>query len=307
MDKSSNEIWVHAKNFDDWETSRPLLFREDMRDTFFNWFRIRPTDHVLDSGCATGVLTRFIARGLSTGTVTGFDISPHFVDFGNDKIKEEGLSDKAKIVLEDGFDLSFADNTFDTVVCHTYLGILSDPVAGLKEMIRVCKKGGNVSVSASAKNFPHIEWNGDCPFQENDKLIKLRNKQDRIYRKITNAIVLEQDSYWNMMRYPKMFAICGLTNIMLHPYAAGFSYNDSYWSDDFKRQKIMSGVGREIEFLEREKENPNYANNGFSNNDFEELILLYKQKQDYLLKNIYNEECWGWNASMHYILTGTKA
>jgi len=137
MDRSSNDIWVNADNYDDWETSRPLLFRDDMRDTFFKWFRIKPSDNVLDGGCATGVLTRYIAKGLDTGTVTGFDISRHFVDYGNNKIKDEGLSDKAKIVLDDGFNLSFADNTFDVVVNHAYLGVLSDNVAGLKEMIRV--------------------------------------------------------------------------------------------------------------------------------------------------------------------------
>jgi hypothetical protein len=35
MNKSSNEIWVNANNFDDFELSRPQLFREEMRDMFF--------------------------------------------------------------------------------------------------------------------------------------------------------------------------------------------------------------------------------------------------------------------------------
>jgi hypothetical protein len=35
MDKSSNEIWINADNYDDWETSRPILFRDDMREMFF--------------------------------------------------------------------------------------------------------------------------------------------------------------------------------------------------------------------------------------------------------------------------------
>lgn len=307
MDRSSNEIWINADNYDDCETSRPLLFRDDMRDTFFKWFRIKPSDNVLDGGCATGVLTRFIARGLDKGTVTGFDISRHFVEYGNNKIKEEGLSGKAKIVLEDGFNLSFADNTFDVVVNHAYLGVLSDNVAGLKEMIRVCKQGGNVSASVSARHFPKINWDGDCPFRDNERLNELIERQEKVYKKITTASVLKQDTYWNVMRFPKMFAMCGLTNITIHPYASGFSYNDSYWSDDFKKYIIMKGIGREIEILEQQKENSLYAENGFFDNDFNELIELYKCKQNHLINNIHNNESWDWNASMHYIVTGTKS
>jgi len=193
MNKSSNELWINADNYDDWETSRPLLFRDDMRDTFFKWFRIGPSDNVLDGGCGTGVLTRFIAKGLTTGYVTGFDISRSFVDYGNNKIEAEGLASKAKIVHEDGFNLSFADETFDVVVNHAYLGVLSDNVAGLKEMVRVCKKGGNISASVSARNFPKINWQGDCPFKDNDRLTELIDKQEKAYRKIATTSVLKQD------------------------------------------------------------------------------------------------------------------
>ncbi|MFD1178108.1 class I SAM-dependent methyltransferase [Paenibacillus puldeungensis] len=306
MDTSSNEIWMNASNYDDWETSRPLLFRDDMREMFFKWFRVTSSDQVLDCGCGTGVLTRFIAKGLYNGFITGFDLSRHFVDYGNVKIKEEGLDDKARILREDGYNLSFDDNSFDVIVNHAYLGVLSDNVAGLKEMIRVCKHGGHVSASVSARSFPKINWDGDCPFPYRDQLNELLEKQERIYQKITTFSVLKQDSSWNVMRFPKMFSMCGLKNITFHPYASGFSYSDSYWPDDFKKYLIKTGVGREIEILEQERENPLYAENHFTNEEFNELIHLYNLKQDHLIENINNHENWDWNASMHYIVTGTK-
>ena len=306
MDKSSNEIWINANNYDDWEISRPLLFREDMREMFFKWFRIKPSDKVLDGGCGTGVLTRFIAKGLNSGTITGFDISRNFVEYSNNKVIEEGLADRANIIQADGFNLSFADNTFDVVVNHAYLGVLSDNVAGLNELVRVCKRGGNVSASVSARNFPKIKWEGDCPFEKNDKLNELINKHEKIYQKITTVTILKQDSYWNVMRFPKMFATCGLTNITIHPYASGFSYNDSYWSDDFKKFMINKEIGREIEILESQRINTLYAENGFFDDDFQELINLYILKQKHLFNIINNSESWDWNASMHYIVTGTK-
>lgn len=307
MDNSSNQIWINANNYNDWETSRPLLFRDDMRDIFFRWFRLNPSDKVLDCGCGTGVLTRFIAKGLDSGRITGFDISRNFVEFGNNKIKEEGLAEKAKIILEDGFHLSFADDTFDTVVNHAYLGVLSDNVAGLKEMIRVCKSGGSVSASVSARNFPKITWDGDCPFPEKYRLNELIEKQEKAYQKITTTVVLKQDGYWNVMRFPKLFAMCGLKDITFHPYASGFSFNDSYWSYDFKKYLIITEIGREIEILEENRKNPLYEKNNFSEDDFNELISLYKRKQEFLMNHIDDNENWDWRANMHYIVTGTKA
>ena len=306
MDTGSNALWEDADNYEDWETSRPLLFRDDMRDTFFHWLRIRPSDKVLDGGCATGVLTRFIAKGLDTGTVTGFDISQNFVDYGNQKIRAEGLAEKARIVWEDGFALSFPDNAFDAVVNHAYLGVLSDVMAGLRELIRVCKAGGHVSASVSARGFPGIHWAGDCPFEHEIRLQALVDKHESAYRQITTGVVLKQDAYWNSMRYPRLFAACGLKNITLHPYASGFSYNDSYWTDEFKTYRIQTGIGCEIEILEKHREDPQYAGKGFAPEDFDELIALYRQKQEYLLSNLRNDDCWEWEAKLHYIVTGTK-
>lgn len=306
VDVSSNAMWKDAKNYEDWETSRPLLFRDDMRDTFFHWFRIKSTDNVLDGGCATGVLTRFIAKGLTTGTITGFDISQNFVDYGNKKILELDLSDKAKIVQEDGFALSFNDNTFDVVVNHTYLGVLSDNVAGLKELIRVCKVGGHVSASVSARSFPAIHWAGDSPFKGEVRLNELIDKNEQAYRKIITQTSLKQDTYWNVMRFPRMFAKYGLTNITIHPYASGFSYNDSYWSDDFKEYRIKTDIEREVEILEEQRKNPQFTEYGFTDKNFNELIALYRQKQEYLLSSLANDDCWEWDAKLHYIVTGTK-
>lgn len=306
IDTSSNEIWKEADNFEDWETSRPLLFRDDLRDTFFRWFHIKPSDYVLDGGCATGVLTRFIAKGLDTGSIIGFDISHNFVEYGNQKITELGLSNKAKIVHEDGFSLSFADNTFDAVVNHAYLGVLSDNMAGLYELIRVCKNGGHVSASVSGRSFPAIHWAGDSPFVGESRLNELIAKNEEAYQKITTGAALKQDLYWNGFRFPRLFAKCGLKNVTIHPYASGFSYNDSYWSDEFKVYRIKSGIGREIEILEKQRENPKYSEHGFMQRDFDELIALYHQKQDYLLANITNDDSWEWDAKMHYIVTGTK-
>ncbi|MCL2518268.1 MAG: methyltransferase domain-containing protein [Oscillospiraceae bacterium] len=305
MNTSSNEIWENCANYTDFEESRPLLFRDDMREQFFRWFRIKPSDNVLDGGCGPGTLTRFIARGLDNGTATGFDISRKFVDYANNKAQAEGLSNKLKFVKEDGFALSFADNTFDAVVNHTYIGVLSDVEAGLRELIRVCKSGGWVSASCSSRSFPGLKWAGDKPFDGETRMRELQDKHEQAFRKVYTVAELKQDDYWSVYRYPRLFAKCGLTDIHIHPYASGFSYNDSYWSDEFKEYRIKSGIGRDIEIFEEQRKDPKFAENGFT--EFDELISLKRQEQEYLLASMNDDDSWSWNATMHVIVTGRKA
>jgi hypothetical protein len=90
------------------------------------------------------------------------------------------------------------------------------------------------------------------------------------------------------------------------PYASGFAYNDSYWTDEYKIKKITIEINREIEFCEDRKNNRLFAENGFSDNDFDELIILMKRKQEYLLNNLHNDNSWEWSANIHYIVSGTK-
>jgi ubiquinone/menaquinone biosynthesis C-methylase UbiE len=304
-DTSSNAIWVNADNCDDWELSRPQLFREETRDLFFCYFRIKPTYNVLEGGCGSGVLTRFIAKGLQGGMITGFDISRNFVEYGNAKIAEGNLSDRAKIVLDDGFDLSFDDGSFDAVISHNYLGVLSDPVAGLKELIRVCKIGGNIASSSTANRLP-TSWKGDYPIECIDRLVELAQKHESVYRKVMTPSALKQTSEWYPVRHPRLFSELGLENISIHPVASAFAYDDRYWSDEYRRKKIINEIDRDIELYEEHQKNPLYEEYGFSSSDFNELITLLRRKQDYLLGHFNTDNSWEWSAYLHYIVVGTK-
>ena len=305
MNTSSNEIWINCTNYDDFESTRPVLFRDDMREQFLKWFRIKPDHKVLDGGCGPGVLTRLIAKGLDTGKVTGFDISKNFVEYGNKRIAEEGLSDKAEIVLDDGYNLSFPDNSFDVIVNHQYIGVLSDPVAGLNELIRVCKSGGTVTISGG-NGIGSLVCDSDCDFKDNAELKELEDKYNQAYRKIYNPGELKQSEYWHSRRYPKMLAEYGLKNITIHAYASAFSYSDSYWSDEFKIYKIKSGIGKEIKNIESNSKDIRFQEYGFSQQDLDELIKLMKAKQEYLLSKLNDNQDWEWSAVTNYIVAGTK-
>jgi len=311
-DTSSNSIWMNADCCDGFELSRPQLFREETRDLFFRYFRITPSCDVLDGGCGTGVLTRFIARGMNGGTVTGFDISECFVEYGNKKIAEENLSDRARIVLEDGFALSFPDDSFGAVVNHNYLSVLSDPAAGLAELIRVCEPGGSVSVStgASASTGTGMGgghyWEGEYPIDGMDRLKELTDKYNFAYKNAVTFSSLKQSHEWPPGRYPKLFSVCGLTNISIMPAGAAFAYNDNYWPDDYRIRKITLDIDDEIRIITENGKNPAFSENGFSNADCTELVGLLKRKQEYLINNFRTDGSWEWSAGLSVIVTGTK-
>src|SRR5258705_224622 len=60
-----------------------------------------------------------------------------------------GHAPNASVSVEDGQALSFADSSFDIVLCNLGLMFFPDPVRGLSEFRRVLRPGGRVAVSVN--------------------------------------------------------------------------------------------------------------------------------------------------------------
>jgi len=106
---------------------------------------IGPRDWVLDIACGTGVLTREAARRAgSTGAVTGLDLSPEMLAVA------ARLSPGLRWQQGSGQSLPFPDQSFDAVVSQFGLMFFPDPVAGLREMMRVLVPGGRLAVAVWA-------------------------------------------------------------------------------------------------------------------------------------------------------------
>jgi ubiquinone/menaquinone biosynthesis C-methylase UbiE len=94
MDTSSNQVWQKWQSYKSFE-QRAYRFTDDMRPLFFKWLGINEHNHILDAGCGTGVFGRYLAKGLTSGHATGFDINGGFIKHGKERLKALSLSDKA--------------------------------------------------------------------------------------------------------------------------------------------------------------------------------------------------------------------
>lgn len=117
---------------------------------------LKSTDHVLEIGCGTGYFTKEIVK---TGArVTAIDISPELLNIAIQEIVETNVS----FALENAYDLTFNDNTFDSIVGSSVLHHLEINKA-ISEMFRVLKPGGWIFFTEPNMMNPQIALQKNIP------------------------------------------------------------------------------------------------------------------------------------------------
>ncbi|MFQ5896763.1 MAG: methyltransferase domain-containing protein [Candidatus Methylomirabilia bacterium] len=118
-----------------------------LRRRFLNFARIKAGSRVLEVGSGTGVVCRDLARIVGPqGAVVGVDPSRVFVEAARRLARKQRMGSRTRFEVGDGKRLRFRDGTFDATLAVTVLLHLSNPVAVLREMIRVTRPGGVVGV-----------------------------------------------------------------------------------------------------------------------------------------------------------------
>lgn len=101
---------------------------------------------MLDIATGTGDFAILAAKMLHPETLIGADISEGMMEIGRQKVKKEKLDYIISFQKEDCLHLSFEDNTFDAVTAAFGIRNFQNLDQGLKEMCRVLKKGGHLSI-----------------------------------------------------------------------------------------------------------------------------------------------------------------
>lgn len=101
---------------------------------------------ILDIATGTGDFAIMSAKKLRPARVTGVDISDGMMRVGMAKVKKEGLSDIISFQKEDCEHLTYKDESFDAITTAFGIRNFQNLDACLKEMCRVLRKGGQLSI-----------------------------------------------------------------------------------------------------------------------------------------------------------------
>ncbi|PWT73264.1 MAG: methyltransferase type 11 [Proteobacteria bacterium] len=102
-----------------------------------------PEDSVLDVACGGGLVVCAFARAVRHAT--GIDVTPAMLERARYLAQEKGLGNVSWDQGE-ATSLPYPDQTFNIVVSRFTFHHFVDPIAVLKEMVRVCAPGGRIVV-----------------------------------------------------------------------------------------------------------------------------------------------------------------
>jgi SAM-dependent methyltransferase len=149
--------------------------------------------NVLDAGCGTGGLIRFLQQKEPDWLITGLDYSELACSLARERTD-------ATILEGSITDLPFPDRHFDIVVCADVISQVEDAGKALSEFARVLKRGGMVVINVAAYEWMWSYHDDTCETKHRFRRSKLL-KMIRI-----SGLNPEVASYANMLIFPFVIA-----------------------------------------------------------------------------------------------------
>ncbi|MCF6154194.1 MAG: class I SAM-dependent methyltransferase [Candidatus Brocadia sp.] len=115
---------------------------EHGRYSAFHMMNVKPNETILEVGVGTGLSLPLYPKD---ARVVGIDISQEMLDKAESKKQYYHLSN-VNLYVMDASSMTFADNSFDKVIASHVITVVPDPLHTLKEIKRVCKKGGEIFI-----------------------------------------------------------------------------------------------------------------------------------------------------------------
>lgn len=106
---------------------------------------------VLDIATGTADVAIQMAKRLGIAHVTGLDLSPEMLRYGQKKIEKAKLEEVIRLQQGDSEDLPFEDNSYDAITVAFGVRNFENLEAGLAEMLRVLQPGGKLVVLEFSK------------------------------------------------------------------------------------------------------------------------------------------------------------
>jgi ubiquinone/menaquinone biosynthesis C-methylase UbiE len=113
-----------------------------------------PPGRVLDLGTGPGTSAIEIALAAPGARLVGLDLSPAMLRRARRRAARAGIA--LPLVNADGAALPFRDRSFDGAVGHSFLYLLAEPDAVLREVARVVRPGGAVAFLEPCAGAPDL-------------------------------------------------------------------------------------------------------------------------------------------------------
>jgi arsenite methyltransferase len=126
----------------EWDNLRAGFFGESVRESAVQKAYLRPEMVVADVGSGTGFIAAALAPLVRRVYVT--DGSPEMLAVARQNLAQ---FDNLEFHLADGQQLPFPDESLDAVFANMYLHHAPDPLAAIREMVRVLRPGGRLVIT----------------------------------------------------------------------------------------------------------------------------------------------------------------
>lgn len=214
FDEWYRTFWGAVENYVDWVLLKKYL--PENKDA-----------KILDAAGGTGRIALPLAKmGYS---VTLCDISPRMLDVAKKKMLREGVCDKVEILECDIRRLFFSDESFDFVLCW------DGGMEAAKELTRVIKKGGRVSVYLVNRCRASIDVFPEDPALA---LSLVNSRSDYVYDHEEKHRVVSFEEAGDLfeaegIRVLDIYAVCGWTDVLHIPKKV---LNSRDWDEKLFRQ-----------------------------------------------------------------------
>jgi uncharacterized protein len=106
---------------------------------------LSPEAAVLELGCGPGYFSPEVAKRAPRGTYVLFDFQAQMLRMAASRLPDAGAA--PHLVQGDALSLPFRSGTFDVVFLVAVLGETGDPTACLRQVHRILRPGGRLSIS----------------------------------------------------------------------------------------------------------------------------------------------------------------
>jgi ubiquinone/menaquinone biosynthesis C-methylase UbiE len=208
--ESTRKRWdEHAKRYDEWYKTFHGAVEHHVDWELLRGHLPKKRDvSILDAAGGTGRITLPLAKmGYS---VTLCDISSGMLNVARQKLLREGVLDKVEILKCDVCKLRFADESFDFVLCWDGM------IEAAKELIRVTKKGGKISMFLVNKFGAAIRKFREDP---DSALALLRSKPSYVYDEEEKYVVISVEEARELfekegVKVIEIYAVCGMLDLL---------------------------------------------------------------------------------------------